>query len=186
MSDGLARLVMKAAATELLHEEAAQIDQEMRRLLAEMEPAPACECRGILLQRFLDLLQRRGEVAKKALILREKSESGATFTARIWPIQWQGQFDASPSIEAFSSEGRVVTPAAEAYTPMNKRHACDAGNRAISRLHRSAGRSIGLTQDDCRAMQVRRIEVPEGCAERTAAQLLQRVSSECSVGGEIH
>jgi hypothetical protein len=158
MTDDLARLVMKAAATELLYEEAGQIDQEMRRLLAEMEHAPATECRGVLLQRFLDLLQRRGEVAKKALIMREKSESGAT--ARIWPFPAQAQFDASPSasIEAFSSEGRVVTPA-KAHAPMNQRHACDAGSRAISPLYGPAGRSVGLTQDSCRDMRVRRVEM---------------------------
>jgi hypothetical protein len=160
MTDDLARLVMKAAATELLYEEAGQIDQEMRRLLAEMEHAPATECRGVLLQRFLDLLQRRGEVAKKALIMREKSESGATFTARIWPFPAQNQFDTSPSasIEAFSSEGRVVTPA-KAHAPMNQRHAGDAGSRAISPLYGPAGRSVVLTQDSCRDMQVRRVEM---------------------------
>lgn len=189
MTDDLAGLVMKAAATEVLYGEAAQIDQEMHRLLAEMEHAPASECHGILLQRFLDLLQRRGEVAKKALIMGEK-DFGATFPALTWPLSSQGQieqeqfeqgqFDTSPSasIRAFSSEGSVVSAAAKVRTPTNKRPACDAGNRAMSRLNRPAGTSAGLAQDSCRDdKQVRRIEVPEGSAPSEAAQLLQRVGA---------
>jgi hypothetical protein len=147
MTDDLARLVMKAAATELLYEEAAHIDREVQWLLVEMERAPASECRGTLLQRFLDLLQGRSEVAKKALIMRENTESGAAFAARIWPFSSEGQS------EALSSHGRVVAP-------MNKRHECDAGNRTISRRRRSAGGSTGLTRDGC--------EVPEGSTERAA------------------
>jgi hypothetical protein len=91
MTDDLAKLVMKAAATELLYEEAAHIDREVQWLLVEMERAPASECRGMLLQRFLDLLQDRSEVAKKALIMRENTESGAAFAARIWPFPSEGQ-----------------------------------------------------------------------------------------------
>jgi len=173
MTDDLARLVMKAAATELLYEEAAQIDREVQRLLAEMERAPASECRGILAQRFLDLLQHRGDVAKKALIMRENTESGAAFAARIWPIPAEGQF-----VEALSSDGRVVAP-------MNKKHECDAGNRAISRLCRSAGRLTGPTRDGCPDVQVRRVEVSGGSAE-TVARLLPRMRSECSPHGETH
>ncbi len=177
MTDDLARLVMKAAATELLYEEAAQIDREVQRLLVEMDRAPASECRGTLAQRFLDLLQHRGEVAKKALIMRENTESGAAFAARIWPFPSESQFDASPSsMAAFSSEGRVVAS-------MNKRQACDAGNRAISHLRRPAGGSTGPTRDGCQDMRVRRIEMTEGSA---AGQLLPGGRSECSMRGEIH
>jgi hypothetical protein len=180
MTDDLARLVMKAAATELLYEEAAQIDREVQQLLAEMDRAPASECRGTLAQRFLDLLQHRGEVAKKALIMRENTESGAAFAARIWPFPAEGQLDAPPSscIKAPSSNGRVVAS-------MNKRQACDAGNRAISHLRRPAGASTGPTRDGCQDMQVRRIEMTEDSAER-AGQLLPRVLSECGMRAEIH
>jgi hypothetical protein len=53
----LVSLVMEAAATELLHLEAVQIDQEVQRLLAEMERAPVEELRrGGFAQRFLELL----------------------------------------------------------------------------------------------------------------------------------
>jgi hypothetical protein len=186
MSDELARLVMKAAATELLYDDAAQIDQEVRWLLAEMEHAPASECRGILLQRFLDLLQRRGEVAKKALIMRDDPEARATFTDQIWPFVSKEQFDTSPSpsIGALSSEDRVVTPAAKTRAPTKSRPACDAGNRAISRLHRPAEGSAGLSQDGCRDMRARRAKASQGNVERKAAQLLRRVSSQCSARGD--
>jgi hypothetical protein len=176
MTDDLARLVMKAAATELLYEEAAQIDREVQWLLAEMQRTPASKCRGVLLQRFLDLLQHRGEVAKKALIMRENSESGAAFAARIWPLPWQGQFDGSPSssTEALSPEGRVV-----ALMKMKKRHECDAGNRAISGLRRPPDRSASLVRDGCRDVQAGRIEVPEVSAQTKAARLPPTAGSEC-------
>ena len=66
----LVTLVMQAAATEALQEEADQIDQEVQRLLVEMERASVGENRGGgFAQRFLVLLKRRGEVARKALLL---------------------------------------------------------------------------------------------------------------------
>jgi hypothetical protein len=71
----LVTLVMQAAATELLQAEADQIDQEVRELLAEMERAPAEECRGGgFAQRFLELLKRRGKVARKGLLLKTGHE----------------------------------------------------------------------------------------------------------------
>ena len=74
MSD-LVGLVMEAAATELLYEEAAQIDREVQQLLAEAEHAPAHECRSALAQRFLELLERRGEIARKAPVVFEDPPS---------------------------------------------------------------------------------------------------------------
>jgi hypothetical protein len=69
-------LVMQAAATEVLREEADQIDQEVQRLLVEMERASVGENRGgRLAQRFLVLLKRRGEVARKALLLFKEPQS---------------------------------------------------------------------------------------------------------------
>jgi hypothetical protein len=66
----LVALVMQAAATELLQVEADQIDQDVQRLLAEMQRAPIEECRGgSFTLRFLALLKRRGEVARKALVI---------------------------------------------------------------------------------------------------------------------
>jgi len=66
----LVNLVMEAAAAEVLHEEAAQIEQEVQRLLAEVGRATAAEPNpGVLRERFMELLKRRGEVARKALIL---------------------------------------------------------------------------------------------------------------------
>lgn len=67
----LVGLVMDAAATELLYAQAAQIDQEVQRLLAEMERAPARRCRSDLAQRFLDLLERRGQIAQRAPVIFE-------------------------------------------------------------------------------------------------------------------
>ena len=66
----LVNLVMEAAAAEVLHEEAAQIDQEVQRLLAEVEHSTVEEPdHGVFWHRFMDLLKRRGEVVQKALIL---------------------------------------------------------------------------------------------------------------------
>jgi hypothetical protein len=62
--------VMQAAATEALQEEVDQIDLEVQRLLVEMERASVGENRGgRFTQRFLVLLKRRGDVARKALLL---------------------------------------------------------------------------------------------------------------------
>ncbi len=67
MSD-LISLVMKAAARELLHQEASQVDQEMEKLLAEMALVPAVEARlADLMQHFFTLLKRRGNIAQRAL-----------------------------------------------------------------------------------------------------------------------
>ena len=69
MTDLIA-LVMQAAATEVLQREADQIDEEVQRLLAEMERAPTEEYRrGGFTWRFLELLRRRGEVARRAPVL---------------------------------------------------------------------------------------------------------------------
>ena len=65
----LVHLVMEAAAAEVLHEEAAQIEQEVQRLLAEVGHATVEEPHHGFRERFMQLLKRRGEVARKALIL---------------------------------------------------------------------------------------------------------------------
>jgi len=66
-------LVMETAAAELLLEEAAQIEEEMQRFLSEMEQGTVENARhGVLLERFIGLLKRRGEIARKALILFKK------------------------------------------------------------------------------------------------------------------
>jgi hypothetical protein len=83
----LVSLVMEAAATEVLHVEAVQIDQEVQRLLAEMERAPVEELRrGGFAQRFLELLKRRGEIAPKALIIFEEAPSERPPAPE--PIKW--------------------------------------------------------------------------------------------------
>lgn len=67
MSD-LVNLVMKAAANELLHQEANQVDQEMKELLTEMKLDPLVEGRlEDLTLRFFALLKRRSAVAQRAL-----------------------------------------------------------------------------------------------------------------------
>ena len=71
----LVGLVMEAAATELLYEEAAQIDREVQQLLAEAKHASAQESRGTLLQRLIELLERRGEIARKAPLVFEDPPS---------------------------------------------------------------------------------------------------------------
>jgi hypothetical protein len=66
----LVALVMRAAAIEVLQEEAEQIDQEIQRLLVETEQASVGEIRDRrFVHRFLLLLKRRGDVARKALCL---------------------------------------------------------------------------------------------------------------------
>jgi hypothetical protein len=83
----LVTFVMQAAATELLQVEADQIDQEVQRLLAEMQRAPVEECRGgSFAQRFLELLKRRGEVARKALVIFEEPQSERPRVPE--PIKW--------------------------------------------------------------------------------------------------
>ena len=78
MMTDLIGLVMEAAATELLHEQAIQIDQEVQSLLAEMERAPVEEGGSdTFLERFLALLERRGEVARKALVIFEELPSAS-------------------------------------------------------------------------------------------------------------
>jgi hypothetical protein len=77
----LVTLVMQAAATEALQEEADQIDQEVQRLLVEMERASVGENRGGgFAQRFLVLPKRRGEVARKALFLFKEPQSAGPRT----------------------------------------------------------------------------------------------------------
>lgn len=72
----LVTLVMQSAAIEVLQEEADQIDQEVQRLLAEIERASVEECRrGGFAQRFLELLKRRGEVARKAMVIFKEPQS---------------------------------------------------------------------------------------------------------------
>jgi hypothetical protein len=72
----LVTLVMQAAATEVLQVEADQIDQEVQRLLAEMKRAPVEEgVRDRSTHRFLELLKRRGEVARKALLVRSRARA---------------------------------------------------------------------------------------------------------------
>ena len=83
----LVNLVMEAAATELLHDAAIQIDQEVQRLLAEMERAPVEKRRrGGFAQRFLELMKRRGEVARKALNRIEEPQSEGPRAHE--PIEW--------------------------------------------------------------------------------------------------
>ena len=77
MSDLVSRM-MKAAASELLHQEAIQVDQKMERLLAEMELVPHVEgCLDDFMQRFFALLRRRDEIARKALAIARMDVSPA-------------------------------------------------------------------------------------------------------------
>ena len=74
----LVSLVMKAAASELLHQEAIQVDQEMEKLLAEMELVPHVQgCLDDFMLRFFALLKRRNEVARKALLIARMGGSPA-------------------------------------------------------------------------------------------------------------
>jgi hypothetical protein len=77
MSDLVSR-VMKAAASELLHQEAIRVDQEMEKLLAEMELVPDVKgCLDDFMLRFFALLKRRNEIARKALVIARTGESPA-------------------------------------------------------------------------------------------------------------
>jgi hypothetical protein len=74
----LVSLVMKAAASDLLRHEAVQVDQEMDEFLAEMELAPHVEsCLDDLMLRFFALLQRRSEIAQRALVIARMDGSPA-------------------------------------------------------------------------------------------------------------
>ena len=66
----LVNLVMQAAAAEVLHEQADQIEHEMERLLVEVKHATVEDPHyDVLWERFMELLKRRGDVARQALIL---------------------------------------------------------------------------------------------------------------------
>jgi hypothetical protein len=81
MSD-LVSQVMKAAASELLYQEAIQTDQEMEELLAEMEVAPDIEGRlDDFRLRFFALLKRRSEIFQKALVIARTGEPPARTAA---------------------------------------------------------------------------------------------------------
>ncbi|HEY6254781.1 MAG TPA: hypothetical protein VIY51_03215 [Xanthobacteraceae bacterium] len=83
----LVALVMQAAATELLQAEADQIDQDVQQLLAEMERARDEEGRDrSFTPRFLELLKRRGEVARKALSIFKEPQPERPRAAE--PIKW--------------------------------------------------------------------------------------------------
>lgn len=81
----LITLVMQAAAIEVLQREADQIDQEVQQLLAEIEHASAEECRdGGFIRRLLELLKRRGDVARNAPFIFESTTGDVT---RVGPIK---------------------------------------------------------------------------------------------------
>ena len=62
-----------AAETEPLRQEAAHLEQEVQRLLAD--PAVERVCRAAFWGRFMELLKHRGEILRKVLKLFEASES---------------------------------------------------------------------------------------------------------------
>ena len=62
-------LVIQRATINRLEMECGQIDQEVQQLVAEMEHLSAEECRrGGFLERFMELLRRRGEIARAVLV----------------------------------------------------------------------------------------------------------------------
>jgi hypothetical protein len=66
----LVSLVKEAAAGELLHEEAARVEEEVQRFLSEVEQAAVEDTHDdAFLERFMALLKRRGEIARRAMIL---------------------------------------------------------------------------------------------------------------------
>jgi hypothetical protein len=73
----LVTTVMQSAAIKLLEEEADQIDQQVQGLLTEMERVPLEEegRLGSFTQFFLELLKRRGEVAREALVVFKEPQS---------------------------------------------------------------------------------------------------------------
>lgn len=66
---GFVDVVMQVAAIEMLSDEAAQIEQELQRLLAEVERTPVELHHDVFWERFMELLKRRGEVCRKTMIL---------------------------------------------------------------------------------------------------------------------
>jgi hypothetical protein len=83
----LVTVVMQSAAIEMLQDEADQIDEEVRRLLAEIERTPVEECRrGSFAQSFLGLLKRRGEVARKGILIFKEAQSERPRAPE--PVNW--------------------------------------------------------------------------------------------------
>jgi len=65
----LVAYVRQTATITRLEEECQQVDRGMQLLLAEMQEATAEDCRrGRLRERFMELLEQRGEIARKALL----------------------------------------------------------------------------------------------------------------------
>ena len=81
----LVALVRQAATITRLEEECYQVDRGMELLLAEMQEASAEECRrGGLRERFMELLEQRGEIARRALLKPASATPGRLMIGPPW------------------------------------------------------------------------------------------------------
>ena len=75
----LVTLVIQAATMRRLELECGPIDREIQQLVAKMEHLPLEECRrGEFLERFMELLRRRGEIAREVLVKSKAPQSAKT------------------------------------------------------------------------------------------------------------
>ena len=75
----LVTVVIQAATIRRLEVECGPIDRDIQRLVAKMEHLPLEECRrGEFLERFMELLRRRGEIAREVLVKSKAPQSAKT------------------------------------------------------------------------------------------------------------
>ena len=75
----LVTLVIQAAAIRRLEMECGPIDRDIQQLVAKMEHLPLEESRrGEFLERFMELLRRRGEIAREVLVKSKAPQSAKT------------------------------------------------------------------------------------------------------------
>lgn len=75
----LVTLVIQAATIRRLEMECGPIDREVQQLVAEMEHLSVEECRhGKFLERFMELLRRRGEIAREVLVKSKAPQTAKT------------------------------------------------------------------------------------------------------------
>jgi hypothetical protein len=79
--------------------ECGPIDREIQQLVAKMEHLPLEECRrGEFLERFMELLRRRGEIAREVLVKFKAPQSAKTPLRSLLLIVQEMAHSPSPSL----------------------------------------------------------------------------------------
>jgi hypothetical protein len=85
----LVTLIIQRATINRLEMECGAIDGEVQQLVAEMEDLSAEECRrGGFLERFMELLRRRGEIARPVLVKPKHLSQRSRAARRPRPLAW--------------------------------------------------------------------------------------------------